>query len=129
MPGINGPRYFELQADDPTRAAAFYRAIFRWEIVRDEAMPIEFWRIATRGGIDGAILERPAAAPPERSGTNAAVISMQVENFDATADVIHRNDGLDAMAKFAVPGRCWQGYFLDTEGNTFGVFEVDPYAR
>jgi len=31
--------------------------------------------------------------------------------------------------KFAVPGRCWQGYFLDTEGNTFGVFEVDPDAR
>lgn len=129
MPGINNPRYFELQADDPARAAAFYRAIFGWEIVQDEAMPIEFWRIDTRGGIDGAILERPAAAPPERSGTNAAVISMQVENFDATADAIHRNGGLDAMAKFAVPGRCWQGYFLDTERNTFGIFEVDPNAR
>jgi predicted enzyme related to lactoylglutathione lyase len=125
---MNDPRYFELQADDPTRAAAFYRAIFGWEIVRDESIPIEYWRIDTRGGIEGAILERPVAVP-ERSGTNAAVISMQVENFDAVADAVHHNGGREAMAKFAVPGRCWQGYFLDTEGNTFGVFEVDPNAR
>ena len=126
---MNDPRYFELQAHYPARAAGSYRTIFGWEIVRDEAMPIEYWRIDTRGGIQGAILERPAAAPPERSGTNAAVISMQVESFDAIADAIHRNGGCEAMAKFAVPGRYWQGYFLDTEGDTFGVFEVDPYAH
>jgi predicted enzyme related to lactoylglutathione lyase len=129
MAAMNQPGYFELQADDPARAAAFYGAIFGWEIVRDEAMPIEYWRIDTRGGIEGAILKRPAASPPERSGTNAAVISIRVESYDATADAIHRNGGLDALAKFAVPGRCWQGYFLDTEGNTFGLFEVDPNAR
>jgi predicted enzyme related to lactoylglutathione lyase len=126
---MNDPRYFELQADDPSRAASFYRAVFGWEIARDEAMPIEFWRIDTGGGIAGAILARPAAAPPERSGTNAAVISMQVESYDATADAIHRSGGIDALAKFAVPGRCWQGYFIDTDGNTFGIFEVDPNAR
>ena len=27
-----------------------------------------------------------------------------------------------------VEGRCWQGYFFDTEGNTFGIFEVDGKA-
>jgi uncharacterized protein len=129
MPAVNDPWYFELQADDPGRAAAFYRAVFAWEITRDEAMPIEFWRINTCGGIEGAILKRPAAAPPERSGTNAAVISMRVASYDTTADAINRNGGLDALGKFAVPGRCWQGYFLDTEGNTFGIFEVDPSAR
>jgi uncharacterized protein len=126
---MNDPRYFELQADDPARAAAFYRAVFAWEITRDEAIPIEYWRVDTRGGLEGAILKRPAARPPERSGTNSAVISMQVESYDTTADAIHRNGGRDALAKFAVPGRCWQGYFIDTEGNTLGVFEVDPNAR
>lgn len=126
---MNDPRYFELHADDPARAAAFYRAVFGWEVARDEAMPIEFWRVDTLGGIEGAILGRASAAPPPRSGTNAAVISMRVESFDAIADVIRRNGGADALEKFAVPGRCWQGYFLDTEGNTFGVFEVDPDAR
>jgi uncharacterized protein len=126
---MNDPRYFELQADDPGRAAAFYRQVFGWDVVRDEAVPIEYWRIDTRGGIEGAILKRPVAVPAAPSGTNAAVISMQVESFDATADAIHRNGGIDAMEKFAVPGRCWQGYFIDPDGNTFGVFEVDPDAR
>lgn len=33
------------------------------------------------------------------------------------------------MPKFAIPEVCWQGYFLDTEGNTFGLFEVDENAK
>jgi uncharacterized protein len=33
------------------------------------------------------------------------------------------------LPKFAVPGVCWQGYFIDTEGNTFGIFQPDPAAR
>jgi predicted enzyme related to lactoylglutathione lyase len=67
--------------------------------------------------------------PPGPSGTNAFVCSIQVENFDETAAVIGRNGGKVALPKFAVPGRCWQGYFLDLDGNTFGVFEVDEGAR
>jgi predicted enzyme related to lactoylglutathione lyase len=37
--------------------------------------------------------------------------------------------GLVALPKFAVPGICWQGYFLDTEHNTFGIFEVNESAK
>jgi predicted enzyme related to lactoylglutathione lyase len=33
-----------------------------------------------------------------------------------------------SLPKFAVPGKCWQGYFQDPGGNTFGVFEVDERA-
>lgn len=29
----------------------------------------------------------------------------------------------------AVPGKCWQGYFLDADHNTFGILEVDANAR
>jgi predicted enzyme related to lactoylglutathione lyase len=126
---MNDPRYFELQAGDPARAAAFYSSVFGWEAVMAEGMPIEYWRVDTRGGIEGAILQRPAETPPPGSGTNAAVISMQVDSYDATAEAIHSHGGTDALGKFAVPGRCWQGYFLDTEGNTFGVFEIDPGGR
>jgi uncharacterized protein len=32
------------------------------------------------------------------------------------------------MERFAVPGRCWQGYFVDCDGNVFGIFEVDESA-
>ena len=28
-----------------------------------------------------------------------------------------------------LPGMAWQGYYLDTEGNVFGVHQPDPEAR
>jgi hypothetical protein len=36
--------------------------------------------------------------------------------------------GAVALPKFAVPKVCWQGYFLDSEGNTFGIFQPDASA-
>jgi hypothetical protein len=74
------------------------------------------------------LLKRPAPTPPPQSGTNAFVCSLEVENFDATEKIILKLGGIVALAKFAVPGTCWQGYFVDTEGNTFGIFEVDANA-
>ncbi|WP_286514428.1 VOC family protein [Empedobacter falsenii] len=54
---------------------------------------------------------------------------MEVENFDETAQKILENGGIIAMPKFAIPGMCWQGYFLDTDNNVFGIFEVDRHAK
>jgi len=74
-------------------------------------------------------LPRPAPVPGGGAGTNAFVCSIQVENFDQTAKKILRLGGQVALEKFAVPGKCWQGYFLDTERNTFGLFQVDAGAK
>jgi len=68
-------------------------------------------------------------APPPRSVTNAYVCSMQVTDFDGMTKAILKNGGQVALEKFAVPGTCWQGYFLDPEGNTFGLFQVDENAK
>jgi predicted enzyme related to lactoylglutathione lyase len=54
---------------------------------------------------------------------------MEVVNFDATAAKVLSAGGRIAMPKFAVPGVCWQGYFIDAEGNTFGLFQPDPAAK
>jgi hypothetical protein len=51
-----------------------------------------------------------------------------VENFDSIAKVVADSGGIVALPKFAVPNTCWQGYFVDPEGNTFGIFQVDPRA-
>lgn len=75
------------------------------------------------------MLKRPAQTPPLQHGTNAFTCSMQVESFDNIASKIISNGGQVALEKFAVTGRCWQGYFIDTEGNTFDIFEVDENAR
>ncbi len=124
---MNTLGYFEIQADNPQRAAKFYAAIFGWKFEKDPNIPVDYWRISNAGSF-GGLLKRPAKAPPAQSGTNAFVCSMQVADFDATADKILKNGGQVALEKFAVPGKCWQGYFLDTEGNTFGLFQVDENA-
>ena len=79
-------------------------------------------------GINGGLLRRPAKIPPQQCGTNAYVCTVQVKNFDETAKKIQAAGGTIAMAKFAIPKMAWQGYFLDTEGNTFGVHQTDKNA-
>jgi uncharacterized protein len=125
---MNSPDYFEIQADDIERAKHFYSTLFKWKFAKAENLPVAYWRIETEGA-RGGLLSRPAPVPPPRSGTNAFVCSMQVEDLDAMAETILSLDGQIALPKFAVPGLCWQGYFIDTEGNTFGLFQVDEEAK
>jgi predicted enzyme related to lactoylglutathione lyase len=125
---MNGPSYFEIQADDINRARAFYGEVFGWKFVKAEALPIEYWRIETQGP-RGGLLKRPAKTPPPEHGTNAYVCSMEVSDFDQTGANIARLGGRVALPKFPVPGVCWQGYFLDPEGNTFGIFQPDDAAK
>jgi uncharacterized protein len=57
------------------------------------------------------------------------VCTVQVLNFDEIAKKIEMAGGVVAMPKFALPGMAWQGYFIDTEGNTFGVYQADSGAK
>jgi predicted enzyme related to lactoylglutathione lyase len=125
---VNSPNYFEIQADDPARAVRFYSQAFGWQFEKADGLPIDYWRIVT-DGIRGGLLKRPAPAPPPASGTNAFVCSMEVRNIDETSSRIASAGGQVALPKFAVPGVCWQAYFIDPDGNTFGLFQPDPAAR
>ncbi len=124
---MSAPSYFEIQANDVQRAVRFYKSAFGWTFTRVEGLPVEYWRIET-GGVRGGLLQRPAPPPAPEQGTNAFVCSMEVADFDATQSLITDGGGVIALPKFAVPGVCWQGYFLDPEGNTFGIFQPDPNA-
>ena len=129
----NRPVHFEIQTQNPERAMKFYTAVFGWEFVQWEKNP--YWMIMTapkdskEAGINGGLLQRPANLPPQGCGTNAFVCTMQVDNFDETAKKIVAAGGIVAMPKFALVGMAWQGYFLDTEGNTFGVHQADKNAK
>lgn len=125
---MNTVMYFEIQADDPEEAITFYTKIFDWKFIKEDLIPIDYYRIQTNG-INGGLLKRQFKQPPPMSGTNSYVCSIEVESFDKTADEILKNGGQIALKKFAVPGRCWQGYFIDTQGNTFGIFQVDENAK
>jgi hypothetical protein len=125
---MNTIGYFEIQSSDVKREINFYQTVFGWKFIKQEFVPIEYYRIETTG-ISGGLLKRPAKIPPPESGTNAFVCSVQVENFDATSERIIKNGGQVALPKFPVPGKCWQGYFIDPDNNTFGIFEVDEKAK
>ena len=125
---MNTIGYFEIQSSDPARDIKFYQNIFGWKFIKEEFVPIEYYRVETNS-INGGLLKRPAKVPPSESGTNAFVCSIQVENFDKTSELILQNGGQVALPKFAIPGRCWQGYFVDLDNNTFGIFEVDENAK
>jgi predicted enzyme related to lactoylglutathione lyase len=125
---MNAPAYFEIQADDTNRAVRFYREIFGWKFDKVDGLPIEYWRIETSGP-RGGLLKRPAKTPSPEHGTNAFVCSMEVTSFDDMAAKVASHGGTVALPKFAVPGVCWQGYFIDTEGNTFGIFQPDSQAK
>ncbi len=125
---MNTIGFFEIQSSDPQREISFYQELFGWKFTKEDNVPIEYYRIDT-DTIFGGLLKRPAAVPPAGQGTNAFTCSIQVEDFDKTEKKILALGGEVALPKFAIPGRCWQGYFLDPDKNTFGVFQVDEKAR
>ena len=130
---MNRVVHFEIQAENPERAMKFYTDVFGWKFQQWDKNP--YWMIMTaekdskEPGINGGLLPRPCPAPASGQGTNAYVCTMQVENFDEIAKKIEVAGGVVAMPKFAFPGMAWQGYFLDTEGNTFGVHQTDANAK
>ena len=125
---MNNIAFFEIQANEPGKAVRFYHEVFGWQFTQQPGLPVEYWRIVT-AGMNGGLLKRPTQVPPPESGTNAFVCSIEVTKFDETATKIMQQGGQVALPKFAVPGVCWQGYFIDIDGNTFGIFQVDANAK
>ena len=132
---MNRVVHFEIQAGDVARAKQFYGGVFGWQFM-EWPMPggepyitvMTAPKESKEPGINGGLLKRPCPAPAVGQGTNAFVCTIQVADFDATAAKILKAGGIVAMPKFAIPKMAWQGYFLDTEGNTFGVHQADPNA-
>ncbi|WP_068403488.1 VOC family protein [Kribbia dieselivorans] len=131
---MSRPIHFEIQADDLERCKAFYAAAFGWTYEDySEYVGTPYFGVVTgeddEPGINGALLPRPVAAPGPEQGTNAAVLTMGVGDYDATEKQILAAGGVVALPKMALPGMAWQGYYLDTEGNTFGIHQPDPEAK
>ena len=127
------PVHFEVQVDDVERAKNFYAEVFGWAYEDySQVTGTPYWGVITGDegtpGINGGLLPRPVPAPAPEQGTNAWVMTMGTDDFDATAARIIAAGGQVALPKMALPGMAWQGYFIDTEGNTFGLHQPDPNA-
>ena len=116
--------HFEIPADNPERAIEFYEKVFGWKIEIWDG-PIEYWLITTgpedEPGIDGGLARRE---DPDTVVEN----TIDVKDLDQSIKEVEANGGTILRPKMAVPGVGWMAYFLDTEGNTFGMMETDPKA-
>ena len=113
--------HFDLCADEPERAAAFYRAVFGWPVDKWDG-PEDYWIIQTgtekEPGITGGIAGR---LQPE----DATAVVFDVNSIDETAQQVVDAGGAVREAKRAIPGVGYLVMCTDTEGNTFGILQID----
>src|ERR1051325_5010674 len=116
--------WFEIPADKPERANAFYSELFGWKINPFPGSD-DYWHIDT-GGADAS----PDGAMKRRKHSQEPVVNyVGVDSVDRFAEKIAKLGGKICMGKTAVPQ---MGYFAvcqDTEGNAFGIWERDPNAK
>ncbi|KOR85513.1 VOC family protein [Peribacillus frigoritolerans] len=126
--------HFEIHVNDMERAKTFYGEVFGWSFQdwSDYAGMPYFGAVTgneNEHGIDGALMQRQSAPPETHQALNAFACTIGVENYDLTEAKIIENGGKLAMPKFALPGMAWQGYYIDPEGNTFGIHQPDVNAK
>jgi predicted enzyme related to lactoylglutathione lyase len=117
--------HFEVSADEPERALAFYKNVFGWEFHKWGG-PQDYWLIHTgpkdQPGIDGGMFRR-------QGPMTGHVNSIDVPSVDEYLIKITANGGEIALPKMAIPGVGWLAYAKDTEGSIFGIHQPDPSAK
>ena len=117
------PVHFELNVQDPERAAEFYKNVFGWNIQKWDG-PMEYYMVHTGEGIgiDGGIARA-------QEGIQPTVNTLDVANLDEMVEKVVASGGQVIMPRQAVPGVGWLAYCVDTEGIQFGLMENDPNAQ
>jgi len=131
--------HFEIHADNPERAAKFYRDVFGWEInewvIPGVKMPDEnrYWLVTTgpenEPGINGGLMLRRGPAPTEGQPVNAFICTVEVANLDESVDKALKAGGSVMVPRMAVKSIGWLAYCNDTEGNAFGMMQSDESAQ
>jgi predicted enzyme related to lactoylglutathione lyase len=116
------------------RAKKFYGEVFGWsfEDWSDYAGMPYYGAVtgdANEPGINGALMQRQSAPPEPNQALNGYACTMGVEDYDSIEAKILKYGGQVAVPKYALPGMAWQGYYVDTEGNVFGIHQPDKNAK
>jgi len=115
--------HFEIPADDPQRAGAFYHDVLGWEISRFGGEPYWLVRAGEDGepGVNGAIVTRDDLH-------RMPVLVAGVADIDTVLRRVDSSGGRVVQSKLPVPGVGWSAYITDQEGNTIGLFQPDASA-
>jgi hypothetical protein len=124
--------HFEVHAEDPQRAIAFYETALGW--IFSELAPGEYWLVNTgpdsEPGINGGLIRRkgPGPALDAKLPLTAYVCTVQVKSLDTFLQAVDNAGGAVVVPRHAVPGVGWSAYAKDTEGNIFGLHQPDREA-
>lgn len=118
--------YFEIQIDDFKRAQAFYRQVFGWNFSNVDA-PFEYYLVDTghqgEASINGGMLKRQQPLA-DNNGVSGYVCAIYVNSIDQTLEKVKKHGGRVTMEKTPLPGIGYIAYGLDSEGNSFGLWET-----
>ncbi|MFD1018523.1 VOC family protein [Thalassobacillus hwangdonensis] len=126
--------HFEVHVDDMDRAKRFYGEVFDWRFEDwSEYAGMPYFGAVTGDedemGINGALMQRQGPPPEKGQPMNGYSCTIGVEDYDAIESKILELGGKVALPKYALPGMAWQGYYLDSEGNIFGIHQADENAQ
>jgi predicted enzyme related to lactoylglutathione lyase len=121
--------YFQIPADDISRAQEFYKKVFGWEMQKwnnSENSEQEYWMFQTKDekgnpGLGGGLMKRQS---PQHTVTNFITVS-SIEEYSSN---IEQSDGKIIMSKTEIPNMGFFAVFLDTENNMFGIYEDNKSA-
>jgi len=131
--------HFEIPSDDIERAKKFYSDLFGWKIERwsgangsqltsaATGQPIEYWIVSTTDdkgnkALGGGMMKRQM---PEHRITNY----INVKSIDEYSSKVEKLGGKVVASKHAVPGMGYFALCLDTENNSFAIWETDQSAK
>jgi uncharacterized protein len=118
------PRFvhIDISADNPERAAAFYRQAFGWTVTRLEG-PMPYWLVA----VDAADPNAMGAGIGQRTESwQSTAPTIDVADADQAAAAIVAAGGSIVIPKTPIPGVGQLVTFKDTEGNVMAVLESAP---
>lgn len=118
--------HFEIPAANTKRAVAFYEKAFGWKFSKYGGEGMDYW-LATTGedkepGINGAISIKSETHP-------TTINTISVPSFEDAAKKIKAAGGEILGPKMTVPSVGYMAYCKDTEGNLFGIMQMDPKAK
>ncbi len=111
--------WFEIPADNIDRAKTFYSKLFGWKIAGMPDMS-DYLHIDT-GGSDESL---DGGMTPRRSPGQQITSYIFVESIDRYAAEVEKLGGKVCVPKTEVPKMGYFAICLDTENNSFGLWEM-----
>jgi predicted enzyme related to lactoylglutathione lyase len=122
--------YFQIPSDDLERSKEFYNQLFGWKIDKFPANTpegMENWMVTTtddkgNNAVGGGMSKRQM---PQQQITNF----IDVKSVDEYSSKVEELGGKVVVPKTAVPGMGYYAVCVDTENNSFGIFESNENAK